>query len=376
MSSSIVAIDISHHRLPLDPAFPASWDPRPRTHFPATIVRVTDDAGRVGIGSGDSMYGFADYESYFLGQDPLDLDRHAAVLANVEFHAGRPWPLDVALWDLAGKIHGRPIWDLVGGRDRKVRAYASSGVHRTVAQMVDVARRAIAHGFPALKIRFGRAELADDLAVVAAIRDAVGDGIEVIVDCNQGWRMAWDTRPPWDVDHATVVAERLAAEQAYWMEEPLHRGDYDGHAELRRRVDVRIAGGELTREPYEFAELLRRECLDVFQPDCVCSQGITGLRRLALDVVAAGHTFTPHTWGNGIGLLANLHLTAGTVDTPWVEFPFDPPEWTAARRDFMLTEPIEVDGDGWITLSDRPGLGCELDEAVLAATASTLATYS
>ncbi|MBA3605464.1 MAG: mandelate racemase/muconate lactonizing enzyme family protein [Actinomycetota bacterium] len=376
MSSSIVAIDISHHRLPLDPAFPASWDPRPRTHFPATIVRVTDDAGRVGIGSGDSMYGFADYESYFLGQDPLDLDRHAAVLANVEFHAGRPWPLDVALWDLAGKIHGRPVWDLVGGRDRKVRAYASSGVHRTVAQMVDVARRAIAHGFPALKIRFGRAELADDLAVVAAIRDAVGDGIEVIVDCNQGWRMAWDTRPPWDVDHATVVAERLAAEQAYWMEEPLHRGDYDGHAELRRRVDVRIAGGELTREPYEFAELLRRECLDVFQPDCVCSQGITGLRRLALDVVAAGHTFTPHTWGNGIGLLANLHLTAGTVDTPWVEFPFDPPEWTAARRDFMLTEPIEVDGDGWITLSDRPGLGCELDEAVLAATASTLATYS
>ena len=88
------------------------------------------------------MYGFADYESYFIGEDPLDLERHAAVLANIEFHAGRPWPLDVALWDLAGKIADRPLWDLLGGRDRRVRAYASSGVHRSVGDMVAVARQA------------------------------------------------------------------------------------------------------------------------------------------------------------------------------------------------------------------------------------------
>ena len=139
-------------------------------------------------------------------------------------------------------------------------------------------------------------------------------------------------------------------------------------AELRRRVDVRIAGGELTREPYEFRELLRRDCLDVFQPDCVCTQGITGLRRLATDVDAAGKVFTPHTWGNGIGLLANAHLTAGTVGAPFLEFPFDPPEWTTARRDFVLTDPVEVDEDGWLTLSDRPGLGATLDDDALART--------
>ena len=150
------------------------------------------------------------------------------------------------------------------------------------------------------------------------------------------------------------------------MEEPLHRGDYDGMAELRRRVDVPIAGGELTREPYEFAELLRRDCLDVFQPDCVCTQGITGLRRLAADIAAAGRVFTPHTWGNGIGLIANAHLVAGTGGAPFLEFPFDPPEWTTARRDFVLTETVEVDGDGWMTLPDRPGLGCTLDADALA----------
>ena len=374
--TAIVSVDISHHRLPLDPPFVASWDPRPRTHFPATVVQVHDDAGNVGVGSGDAMYGFADYESYFIGEDPLDLERHAAVLANIDFHAGRPWPLDVALWDLAGKIADRPVWDLLGGSDGRVRAYASSGVHRPLADMVGVAQRAVELGFPALKVRFGRADLTEDLDVVRAIRDAVGDALDVMVDCNQGWRMPWDVRPPWDVDEATRIGEQLAVEGVAWMEEPLHRGDYDGMAELRRRVGVAIAGGELTREPYEFAEMLRRDCVDIYQPDCVCTQGITGLRRLAADIAAAGRVFTPHTWGNGVGLLANAHLVAGTGGAPLLEFPFDPPEWTTARRDYILTETVEVDGDGWITLPDRPGLGCDLDHVVLARTASQTATFS
>jgi len=373
--SAITRIEISHHRLPLDPPFVAAWDPRPRTHFPATVVRVHDDRGHVGVGSGDAMYGFADYESWFIGEDPLDLDRHGAVLANVGFHAGRPWPLDVALWDLAGQIADRPTWQMVGGHDRRVRAYASSGVRRPAAEMVAVARRAHERGFPALKVRLDAGDAGVTLDAVRAIRDALGDALDLMVDCNQGWRMAWDTRPPWDLEQATTVAAALAAERVYWIEEPLDRGDYDGLAELRRRVDVRVAGGELTREPYEFTELLRHGCLDVFQPDCCCTQGITGLRQLAADVVAAGKVFTPHTWGNGIGLLANAHLTAGTVGAPFLEFPFDPPEWTTARRDFLLAETVEVDGEGWITLSDRPGLGCTLDEDALARTASGTATF-
>ena len=106
--SEIVAIDITHHQLALDPPFPASWDPRPRTQFPVTIVRVRDAEGRVGIGSGDVMYGFDDYAALLhRSRTRSDLEQHAARLANIEFHAGRPWPLDVALWDLAGKIARR-----------------------------------------------------------------------------------------------------------------------------------------------------------------------------------------------------------------------------------------------------------------------------
>lgn len=374
--STITRIEITHHQLPLDPPFPASWDPQPRTKFPATIVRVHDSDGRIGVGSGDAMYGFADYQRYFLGEDPLDLDRHASVLANIEFHAGRPWPMDIAVWDLAGKIRDEPIWKMVGGRSNRIQAYASSGVHRPVAEMVRVARRVKKLGFPALKVRFGRPRLDDDLDVISAVRDAVGDDLELMVDCNQGWRMPWDTQRPWDVDKATAVAQRLEQSRVYWMEEPLHRGDYDGMTELRNRVTISIAGGEMTREPYEFRELLARNCFDVFQPDAVCSMGISGLRHLAVEVEQAGKIFTPHTWGNGIGVMANLHLTAGTVATPFIEFPFDPPEWTTARRDYVLTNTIEADGDGWITLSDRPGLGIELDEAMLARTLTGHATFA
>jgi L-alanine-DL-glutamate epimerase-like enolase superfamily enzyme len=242
--------------------------------------------------------------------------------------------------------------------------------------MVNVARQARELGFPALKIRFGRPNLEDDLAIIKAIREDMGDSIELMVDCNQGWRMPWDTATPWSIDHATAVALVLESHGVYWMEEPLHRGDYEGMAELRKRVKIRIAGGELTREPYEFRELLQRGCFDVFQPDAVCTQGITGLAKFAKEVAAAGKIFTPHTWGNGIGVMANLHLTAGTVGAPFIEFPFDPPEWSTARRDYIMTETIEADGEGWIHLSDKPGLGFTLDEDVLRKTASAQATFS
>jgi L-alanine-DL-glutamate epimerase-like enolase superfamily enzyme len=374
--SEISRIEITHHQLPLEPAFPASWDTKPRTKFPATIVRVFDDVGNVGIGSGDAMYGFGDYQHYFLGHDPLDLERHNAVLSNIEFHAGRPWPMDIALWDLAGKIQNAPVWKLVGGNSNRIRAYASSGVHRSVPEMVKLAQHVLERGFPALKVRFGRPTLEQDMAVIQAIRDALGTGLELMVDCNQGWRMPWDTQKPWTLEHAIDVAGQLEALGVYWVEEPLHRGDYAGYAALNKAVGIRIAGGEMTREPYEFRELLERDCLDVFQPDCVCSMGITGLAKLAREVDAAGKIFTPHTWGNGIGVMANLHLTAGTVGAPFIEFPYDPPEWSLERRDYPLKNVIDVDGEGWITLSNAPGLGLELDEDRLEQTKTGSATFS
>lgn len=329
----------------------------------------------MGIGSGDAMPGFQDYAHLFIGQDPRHLERHAAVLDNINFHAGRCWPLEIALWDLVGQIEGKPLWQMLGGASAVVAAYASFGVHRSPAETAEMALRAIAQGFQAIKLRFGRSRIDDDFAVLAAVRRALGDEIAILVDCNQGWRMPWDTRTPWTYAQAFEIAQELARWGVFWMEELLHRGDYAGMARLRGAARVRLAGGEGTREIHEFYTLLERECLDVYQPDVVWTGGLAQLSRFGAAVKAAGLLFTPHTWGNGIGLVANLHLAAAVGAAPFLEFPWDPPFWTTERRDFPLKHPVEVDAEGRLTCPDTPGLGITLDEERLAATLVATTTF-
>lgn len=364
----IAGIDISHHRLPLDPPLRASWDTRPRAHVDATLVRVTTDTGLVGVGSGDLMVGFAGHADLFLGQDPLALERHFRVLDNIAFHYGRCWPLDLALWDLAGKIAGQPVWRLLGGRADRVAAYASSATLRGPEALADAAEAYASRGFRAMKIRFHRGDWRDDIAALEAVRTRLGDRLELMVDCNQGWRMPWDTAPPWTFKQALTVARELERLGVYWMEEPLHRADRDGMRRLRDSVDVRIAAGEMARELHDLRDLVTDGAVDVIQPDAALIGGITGLRRVATLAEDHGVAFTPHTWTNGIGLVANAHLTAGIAAAPFVEFPYDPPEWTLERRDFMLARPVATDDSGDLVLSDTPGLGIVLDEDRLKAT--------
>jgi L-alanine-DL-glutamate epimerase-like enolase superfamily enzyme len=106
----------------------------------------------------------------------------------------------------------------------------------------------------------------------------------------------------------------------------------------------------------------------VLQPDAALVGGITGLKRIATLAQEHHLTFTPHTWTNGMGVTANAHLVAGLADAPFLEFPFDPPEWSLARRDFVMAEPLKADPQAWINLSDAPGMGYTLDEGRLLAT--------
>ncbi|MEK0081519.1 mandelate racemase/muconate lactonizing enzyme family protein [Benzoatithermus flavus] len=365
----ITGIEITQHRFVFAGApFRASWDTRPRTHWDATIVRVTTDEGLTGIGSGDLMLGFSGHEHLFVGWDPLAIERHYRVLSHLNFHYGRCWPLDLALWDLAGKIAGQPCWKLLGGLSGRVRAYASSGTLRDPGAMAEVAERYLGQGFGAMKIRFQRGRWRDDIEALEAVRARVGERLTLMVDCNQGWRMPWDTQAPWSLKDAIQVARELERLGVYWMEEPLHRGDREGMRRLRDAVDVRIAGGEMTRELHEFRELITGGCLDVLQPDVALVGGITGLRRVAYMAQEHNLIFTPHSWTNGIGVMANAQLTAAVADAPWLEFPFDPPEWDLDRRDYMLAEPVRVDADGWIVLPEAPGMGLVLDEAMLGRT--------
>lgn len=187
--------EIRHYRLPLDPPLNASWDPNPRKTFTNTIVRVTADEYE-GVGSGDAMLGFAGHEHLFIGQDPFAIERHARILDNLQFHYGRCWPLEVALWDLMGKASGQPVWKLLGGRSNRVPLYASCGERKPVAERAASAKQLQALGYPALKIRFHDADIKRDIAVVAATQEAIGGDMHILVDANQGWQMPCDASPP------------------------------------------------------------------------------------------------------------------------------------------------------------------------------------
>ncbi len=358
----ITAIELERLRLPLDPPFFAAWDPEPRRRFDATIVRVRTDEGVTGIGSGDTMSGFADFAHLFIGREALALAAHARTLETIAFHAGRYWPLEAALWDLAGKALGVPVATLLGGAVAGVTAYASLGELRAPEQRADDAHALVEAGFRAVKVRIARDRVDDGIAVVAAMRAAVGDGLEIMVDLNQWWRMAGDIAPGLGPQAARRVIERLAEHNVLWVEEPLAGDDLAGMAMLRAQTGTRIAGGEMAGSFDELRRALEHDALDVIQPDVVLALGISGARTLADLTLRANRWFTPHTWTNGIGVLANLHVCCGVGGGPFLEFPYDPPGWTPERRDFMLAAPLRPDGNGMLAVGTAPGLGIELDE--------------
>lgn len=358
----ITDIRVRHFALPLTPPFLASWDPIPRNRFVATIVEVHTDEGIVGIGSGDGMIGFQDFRHLFIGQDVFQIERHSRVLDTLSFHYARYWPLEIALWDAIGKATGQPIYRLLGGDAARLPAYCSTGELHDPVQRAEEAVRIRELGFRALKIRFHHADYRQDLAVVEKTRAAVGDEMAIMVDANQGWRMPGDVGTSWDRRTAETVARALEGLGVYWLEEPLHRHDYDGLAELRRRTSLRIAGGELNRSLAEFREYVLHGSLDVLQPDVALSGGFSWGREIVALCRQHNLVYSPHTWGNGIGLAANLHMAAASGLCPYLEYPFDPPGWTEERRDFILAEPLLVGPDGCLEVPDRPGLGVELAE--------------
>jgi L-alanine-DL-glutamate epimerase-like enolase superfamily enzyme len=363
---NITSIEIERLRLPLSPPFHAAWDPAPREHFDATLVRVHTDEGLTGFGSGDTMTGFERFEHLFVGRDPLALALHARTLETISFHAGRYWPVEAALWDLCGKALYTPVAILLGGARQRIPAYASLGELRPPEQRAEDAQALIAAGFRAVKVRIARERIGEGVATVAAIRNAVGDRLQIMVDLNQWWRMAGDILPGLDAQGARRVIDALTELGAVWVEEPLAGDDLTGMRMLREQTGTRIAGGEMARTFDELRRALEHDALDVLQPDVVLALGISGARTVADLALRRNRWFTPHTWTNGIGLLANLHTCCGVGGGPYLEYPYDPPGWTPERRDFMLTAPLAIDTAGWLTVPSAPGLGIELDEQAVA----------
>jgi L-alanine-DL-glutamate epimerase-like enolase superfamily enzyme len=356
--------------MPLDGPFRPAWGRgRVQSSLQFVLFEVGTDDGLVGIGAANGGLATADaIDRYvtpaFLGQDPTEIERLAGVIRDAEILGPPPYVMEIPLWDLLGKAAGLPVFRLWGGAATPIRVYCSTGELRSPQARADDARRILEAGFTAMKLRFHNADVRDDLAVVQAVRDEVGDALEIMVDANQaGADPGLGGHSVWDFQTALAVARELERLGVFWLEEPLPRHHHTGLAGLRDRLEgLRLAGGEDNHGLHEFHQLLHRGCFDILQPDAMKSETASAIRKLAAFAELNGVGIVPHTWGQGMGLLVHLHLAA-SLGCPYVEFPHDPPSGlTAQARDQMLAETLTIDEHGCLRLPERPGFGFVLDE--------------
>lgn len=322
---------------------------------------VHSDSGLTGVAGGAPLPDREQLEHFLRGVDPFQTEVVREICETVDFHGGRPWTAEVAVWDLVGRALDTPLWLLLGGRADRLVAYASSGERVAPEERVRRLRTLRDAGVRAAKIRFDHRDWGQDLEVVQEVRRALGSDFTIMVDVNQGWRMAGDRRTPWDVPAAIACAQALERCGVYWLEEALPTWDVDSYAMLRRRTSIRLAAGEMVRTLHEAKDLVVRGGIDVVQPDAVLAGGLGGCRRVAALADLFGRSFSPHTWSTGMGLVANLHIACAVSSCEFVEVPFDPPAWSSERRDWTLAEPVRIDPDGTIRPPAGPGLGARPD---------------
>ena len=271
--------------------------------------------------------------------------------------------IDIALWDIIGKATGKPIHKLIGGAHRtEVTAYATGlyfiDMDRLVEEAVEEAQQFAAEGFQAIKMKIGLGDPRLDIRRVAAVREAIGDGVRLMVDANHCFT----------VPQAIRLGRELEKLDVEWFEEPISPEDIDGYIEVTRALDMAVAGGENAFTRWGFRDLVARKAMDIVQPDVCAAGGISECRKIAALALAHGVECVPHAWGSAIGVAATLHFLASLPDQPPSFRPMPPllefEQCENPFRDHLSREPI-VQRKGQVQVPTGPGLGIEIDRTVL-----------
>lgn len=276
--------------------------------------------------------------------------------------------VEVALYDLAAQAQGLPVSELLGGRVRdRMRLYGSAGMYMTPAAYAEEAAAVVSQGFRAYKMRPGRGPDEDVLAI-RKIREAVGPGVDIMVDAHTWWRMGRRSYSPETVER---LAREMAAEDIYWLEEPLPPHEHELYRNLREKDIVPLAAGEHEPDEAGFLDLMDPPSVDFLQADVVCQGGYAWGRRLFAGVEGAELKFAFHSWGTLLEVIAAAHIGIGWPEhvVEWLEYPLyrkpgQPVMYEFPLAEEILTEPLQiVDGD--LIVPRRPGLGVVVNEAVI-----------
>jgi len=373
---------IVSHVLGYDLAEPLGYSQQYYTRRTAHLVEVRTDEGVSGwgecFGPGNVAIANKDIvekviQPMILGDDPLDRDVVWHKVYNfLRDHGQKGMPMqalsgvDIALWDIAGKIAGLPLHKLIGGAHRhRVTVYGygmmlrPEPVGELAARFTDEAAAIRDMGFAAAKMKMGLGP-GPDVKLAEAVRRGVGDDFPFMADANHCYTTS-------DAFHVGRALEELGA---YWFEEPVAPEDRDGYRELRKGLKVNISGGEAEYGRWGWHDLLKSRGLDIAQPEVCALGGVTEYLR----VLALCHThFTPvvnHVWGSAIAVAVNLHLLAAMPPLPGGLHPWEPMlEFDTTHnsfRDDLLTEPLNIQrqvasSGGTAAIPSGPGLGVEPD---------------
>jgi D-galactarolactone cycloisomerase len=336
-----------------------------------TLVEVRSDEGLTGIGSCYTSQALVEaalqlLRPMLLGETGLEAERVAEKLRQMTFWQGRGGAIehaisgvDIALWDLQGQALGQPVSRLLGGNYRdRIKPYASI-LFDEPAVLRDKLQRQTARGFRAIKMGwrpFGRVSRKLDEALIKTAREAVGEDIELMVDAG-GSEQFW----PHGVSWARETARMLGEYGIVWFEEALRPDDVAGFKELRETSPVLVATGEVLTRRQAFQPFITERAVDVIQPDATKCGGLSEVRRIGWLAYDHGVLLVPHGWNTGIGVAADLALSAAMPVARWVEYQTGVP-----YIEDIIDPPFQLDPDGMLRVPTGPGLGVRLNRDTLA----------
>lgn len=345
--------------------------------YRSLIVRIDTDEGLTGAGEGLVRLAprataaiVDDLASLLIGRDPRDVDviweDLYATMANRGHTRGfmieAISAIDIALWDILGKARGEPLYRLLGGaHSSSVPCYASSVRIKPPGEAADDARSLAEDGFQAIKLKIGRGggRLDEDLEAVAAVRDAIGSDVDLMVDANGGYTIA----------EASYIARGLERYNVRWFEEPLAADDLDGYRQLRSRVNLPIAAGETWFTRYDFRDALVREAVDIVQPDVSRCGGVSEAKKVASLADAFHVPYAPHTGqSSAVCLVASMHLAAAASNG--LTYEYIAADWSSTQENPLRTRITDFDftatrSGGFVSPPDQPGIGLSVDWSAL-----------
>ena len=336
-----------------------------RTHRYALLVEVHTDEGITGLGScsgnGPVLESIVTHvlKPLLVGMDPLAIEEvwdTAYFRAGVRAFGSRGVGVvalsgvDIALWDITGKVKGVPVYELLGGKRRdRVKVYATALYPEETRAAVEKAEKLAERGFHGIKIKVGF-DLTQDIEIVGAVRSALGADFPLMTDANMGYGL----------DVALTAAAAFEKLDIGWLEEPLFMEDVAGHARLKACTRVPVAVGENLHTRFAFESFMARDAVDVLQPDVARAGGISEVRAIAALAAEQGLPVSLHTYGDGVALAASLHLAAALENSAVMEFDYN----ENPLRSGLLREPLEPK-DGFMQPPDGPGLSVTLDPDAL-----------